>query len=60
MDETGLGVLCNMDGGFGATFDRNMTVGEPFKDRVLPRPRSLAGRHADEQGAEFVVPPSKR
>ena len=35
MDETGLGVLCNMDGGFGATFDRNMKVGEPFKDRVL-------------------------
>jgi predicted TIM-barrel fold metal-dependent hydrolase len=35
MDETGLGVLCNMDGGFGAAFDRNMKVGEPFKDRVI-------------------------
>src|SRR6266542_1547735 len=23
MDEAGLGVICNMDGGFGATFDRN-------------------------------------
>jgi predicted TIM-barrel fold metal-dependent hydrolase len=35
MDETGLGVLCNMDGGFGDTFDRNMKVGEPFRDRVI-------------------------
>ena len=35
MDETGLGVLCNMDGGFGATFDRNMQVGGPFRDRVI-------------------------
>jgi predicted TIM-barrel fold metal-dependent hydrolase len=35
MDQTGLGVICNMDGGFGSTFDRNMKVGEPFRDRVL-------------------------
>lgn len=35
MDETGLGVLCNMDGGFGATFDRNIQVGGPYRDRVL-------------------------
>ena len=35
MDQTGIGVICNMDGGFGATFDRNMTVGAPFADRVL-------------------------
>jgi predicted TIM-barrel fold metal-dependent hydrolase len=35
MDDTGVGVLCNMDGGFGATFDRNIKIGEPFKDRVL-------------------------
>ena len=35
MDQTGLGVLCNMDGGFGSTFDRNMKLGEPFRDRVL-------------------------
>ena len=35
MDETGLGILCNMDGGFGATFDTNMKVGAPFKDRVI-------------------------
>jgi predicted TIM-barrel fold metal-dependent hydrolase len=35
MDETGLGILCNMDGGFGATFDTNMKVGAPFQDRVI-------------------------
>ena len=35
MDETGLGVLCNMDGGFGPDFDQNMKVGAPFRDRVI-------------------------
>jgi predicted TIM-barrel fold metal-dependent hydrolase len=35
MDQTGIGVLCNMDGGFGAAFDKNMQVGAPYKDRVL-------------------------
>ena len=35
MDETGLGVLCNMDGGFGKTFDHNIKVGEPYKDRII-------------------------
>jgi hypothetical protein len=35
MDETGVGVICNMDGGFGATFDRNMKVGEPFRERII-------------------------
>jgi len=35
MDQTGIGVICNMDGGFGATFDRNMKVGEPYKDRII-------------------------
>ena len=35
MDETGLGVLCNMDGGFGPAFDRNLKVGEPFRDRII-------------------------
>lgn len=35
MDETGLGVLCNMDGGFGVAFDRNMQVGQPFRDRII-------------------------
>jgi predicted TIM-barrel fold metal-dependent hydrolase len=35
MDQTGIGVICNMDGGFGANFDRNMKVGEPFKERII-------------------------
>jgi predicted TIM-barrel fold metal-dependent hydrolase len=35
MDETGLGVLCNMDGGFGATLDSNLKIGAPYKDRVI-------------------------
>ncbi len=35
MDETGIGVICNMDGGFGSFFDDNMKVGEPYKDRVI-------------------------
>ena len=35
MDQTGIGVICNMDGGFGKTFDENMKVGEPFRDRII-------------------------
>jgi predicted TIM-barrel fold metal-dependent hydrolase len=35
MDRTGLGVLCNMDGGFGKQFDDAMKTGEPFKDRII-------------------------
>jgi predicted TIM-barrel fold metal-dependent hydrolase len=35
MDETGTGVIANMDGGFGAEFDRAMKVGEPFRDRII-------------------------
>ncbi|MEO8520674.1 MAG: amidohydrolase family protein [Acidobacteriota bacterium] len=35
MDEAGVGVLANMDGGFGADFDRAMAVGQPYRDRVL-------------------------
>lgn len=35
MDDTGVGVICNMDGGFGKTFDDNMKAGEPFKDRII-------------------------
>ena len=35
MDETDIGVICNMDGGFGSEFDRTMKVGEPFRDRIL-------------------------
>jgi predicted TIM-barrel fold metal-dependent hydrolase len=35
MDSTGIGVICNMDGGFGNTFDRAMQVGAPFRDRII-------------------------
>jgi predicted TIM-barrel fold metal-dependent hydrolase len=35
MDQTGIAVICNMDGGFGTTFDRNMKVGEPYRDRII-------------------------
>jgi predicted TIM-barrel fold metal-dependent hydrolase len=35
MDATHLAVICNMDGGFGKTFDEAIKVGAPFKDRIL-------------------------
>ena len=35
MDQTGIGVIANMDGGFGKTFDAANKVGEPFKDRII-------------------------
>jgi predicted TIM-barrel fold metal-dependent hydrolase len=35
MDKTGVGMICNMDGGFGAAFDQNLKIGEPYKDRVI-------------------------
>ena len=35
MDQTGIGVICNMDGGFGKTFDRNMEAGGPYRDRII-------------------------
>ena len=35
MDQTGIAVICNMDGGFGAAFDQNVKTGDAFKDRVL-------------------------
>jgi predicted TIM-barrel fold metal-dependent hydrolase len=35
MDKTGVGLICNMDGGFGKTFDENMHVGEPYRDRII-------------------------
>ena len=35
MDDAGVGVICNMDGGFGKTFDQNIKVGEPFRDRII-------------------------
>jgi len=35
MDQTGIALICNMDGGFGAEFDQNIKVGDAFKDRIL-------------------------
>src|SRR5262249_40141081 len=35
MDQTGIGVICTMDGGFGKTFDHNMEVGKPYRDRII-------------------------
>src|SRR5215813_4932274 len=34
MDQTGIGMICNMDGGFGKTFDQNIKIGDAFKDRI--------------------------
>ena len=36
MDDTGIAVLANMDGGFGEGFDRNLKLGEPYRDRIIP------------------------
>jgi len=33
MDQAGLSVICNMDGGYGEAFDKNMQVSEPYKER---------------------------
>ena len=35
MDATGIGVICNMDGGFGKAFDQNMETGAPFRERLI-------------------------
>src|SRR5437588_47815 len=35
MDQTGIGVICNMDGGFGKAFDQNMKMSEPYRDRII-------------------------
>ena len=35
MDQTGIAVISNMDGGFGAAFDQNIKVGDEFKNRVI-------------------------
>jgi len=35
MDQTGIGVICNMDAGFGKTFDNNMKLDEPVRDRIV-------------------------
>ena len=34
MDDTGVGVIPNMDGGFGTGFDTNMEVGGQYRDRI--------------------------
>jgi len=36
MDQTGLAVITNLDGGFGQAFDQVMKLDEPYKDRILP------------------------
>jgi predicted TIM-barrel fold metal-dependent hydrolase len=35
MDQAGVGVICNMDGGFGETFDNHMKASEALRDRFL-------------------------
>jgi len=35
MDQINLAVISNMDGGFGADFDKAMKVGAPYKDRII-------------------------
>jgi predicted TIM-barrel fold metal-dependent hydrolase len=35
MDEVGVGMICNMDGGSGERFDRRLAVMEPFQDRFV-------------------------
>src|SRR5258708_30305652 len=35
MDETNLGVISDMDGGFGQAVDRAMKMGESYKDRII-------------------------
>ncbi len=35
MDEAGLGAIANMDGGMYDDLDRNLRVGEPFKNRLV-------------------------
>ena len=35
MDQAGVKVICDMDGGFGEGFDKNMEVGDPYKDRII-------------------------
>ncbi|MPZ21582.1 MAG: amidohydrolase family protein [Luteitalea sp.] len=35
MDRVGLGAVLNMDGGMYETLDKNMKVGEPYKDRIV-------------------------
>lgn len=36
MDEVGVAMIANMDGGFGETFDQTLKRMEPFRDRFIP------------------------
>ena len=36
MDEAGVAMIANMDGGFGETFDQTLKRMEPFRDRFIP------------------------
>ena len=67
MDQTGIGMISNMDGGFGPEFDRNMKVGEPFRDRVrnLPGWTSMAstiraGRRGPRRNSSAIFSPAQR
>ncbi len=35
MDQAGIAVISNMDGGYGKAFDQAMLTGAPYKDRIL-------------------------
>jgi len=35
MDQVGVAMIVNLDAGFGETFDRNMKLGEPYKNRFI-------------------------
>lgn len=35
MDDIGLATICNMDGDWGETFDRNMELRQGFEDRII-------------------------
>ena len=35
MDQVGVAMIVNLDAGYEQTFDRNMKLGEPYKDRFI-------------------------
>jgi predicted TIM-barrel fold metal-dependent hydrolase len=35
MDQIGVAMIVNLDAGFGANFDKNMQLGEPYRDRFV-------------------------
>src|SRR5260370_16622332 len=38
MDQTGLAVICNMDGGFGKAFHQNINLSDPSKNPPIKSP----------------------